>query len=123
MAVALIGLLTLPNYKPSYDDQKFIPRDIPANVGYAAAERHFPESRMMMPEILLVEADHDLRNPADMLVLNKLAKGVLAVPGISTVQTVTRPEGTPLEHTTIPWIAEHGAGEPACRIWRFRKTA
>ena len=39
---------------------------------------------MMMPGILLVEADHDMRNPADFLVLNKLAKGVLAVPGIST---------------------------------------
>lgn len=104
LAVALIGLLTLPNYKPSYDDQKFIPQSIPANVGYAAAERHFPGSRMLMPEILLVETDHDLRNPTDMLVINKLAKGVLAVPGISTVQTVTRPEGAPLQHTTIPWI-------------------
>ncbi|KLO37885.1 membrane protein [Mycobacterium nebraskense] len=108
LAVALIGLLTLPNYRPSYDDQKFIPRSIPANVGYAAAERHFPGSRMMMPEILLVEADHDLRNPTDMLVINKLAKGVLAVPGIATVQTVTRPEGTPLQHTTIPWIISMG---------------
>ncbi|OBH79291.1 hypothetical protein A5681_05790 [Mycobacterium scrofulaceum] len=104
LAVALIGLLTLPNYRPSYDDQKFIPQSIPANVGYAAAERHFPGSRMLMPEILLVESDHDLRNPADMIVLNRLAKGVLAVPGIATVQTVTRPEGTPLQHTTIPWI-------------------
>jgi putative drug exporter of the RND superfamily len=103
-AVALIGLLTLPGYDPSYDDQKFIPEDIPASVGNAAAGRHFPESRMMMPEILLVEADHDLRNPTDMLVLNQLAKGILAVPGVSTVQSVTRPEGTPLAHTTIPYI-------------------
>ena len=56
------------------------------------------------PEILLVEADHDLRNPADFLVLNKLAKGILAVPGISRVQAVTRPEGTPLAHTSIPFL-------------------
>jgi putative drug exporter of the RND superfamily len=104
IAIALIGLLTLPGYNPSYDDQKFIPDDIPASVGNAAAARHFPESRMMMPEILLIEADHDLRNPTDMLVLNQLAKGVLAVPGISTVQGVTRPEGTPLAHTSIPYI-------------------
>ncbi|CDO88381.1 mmp14A protein [Mycobacterium triplex] len=104
LAVALVGLLTLPGYNPSYDDQKFIPEDIPASVGNAAAARHFPESRMMMPEILLVEADHDLRNPTDMLVLNQLAKGILAVPGVSTVQSVTRPEGTPLAHTSIPYI-------------------
>lgn len=108
LAIALIGLLTLPGYNPSYDDQKFIPEDIPASVGNAAAGRHFPESRMMMPEILLVEADHDLRNPTDMLVLNQLAKGILAVPGVSTVQGVTRPEGTPLAHTSIPYIMSMG---------------
>jgi len=103
-AVALIGLLTLPGYKPSYNDQRYIPKDIPANQGYAAAERHFTQSRMMMPDILLVEADHDMRNPADFLVLNKLAKGVFAVPGISMVQAITRPEGTPIEHTSIPFM-------------------
>ena len=59
---------------------------------------------MTSPEILLVEANHDLRNPADFLVLDKLAKAVLAVPGISKVQAVTRPEGTPIAHTTIPWM-------------------
>ena len=103
-AVALIGLLTLPGYKPSYNDQKYIPKDIPANQGYAAAERHFTQSRMMMPDILLIEADHDMRDPADFLVLNKLAKAVFAVPGISTVQSITRPEGTQIAHTSIPFM-------------------
>ncbi len=104
LAVALIGLLTLPGYKPSYNDMNYIPKDIPSQLGIAAAQRHFPQSAMMAPEILLVEADHDLRNPADFLVLNKLAKAILAVPGISRVQAVTRPEGTPLDHTTIPYM-------------------
>jgi RND superfamily putative drug exporter len=102
-ALTLIGLLTLPGYKINFNDREYIPQDIPANLGYAAAERHFPQSRMT-PEILLVEADHDLRNPADFLVLNKLAKGVFAVPGISRVQSITRPEGTPIEHTSIPFL-------------------
>jgi RND superfamily putative drug exporter len=101
--IALIGLLALPGYETSYDDRLYLPRDIPANVGYAAAERYFPQSRMM-PDILLVEADHDMRNPADFLVLNKLAKGVFAVPGISRVQGITRPEGTPIERTSIPFL-------------------
>jgi putative drug exporter of the RND superfamily len=104
IAVALVGLLTLPGYKPGYNDQKYIPDNIPANLGLAAAQRHFPQSRMMTPEILLVEADHDLRNPADFLILNKLAKGVLAVPGISRVQAITRPGGNPIEHTTLPYL-------------------
>jgi putative drug exporter of the RND superfamily len=103
-AVALIGLLTLPGYNPSYNDRQYLPTNIPANQGYAAAARHFPESRMSTPEVLLVETDHDLRNPADFLVLNKLAKAVLAVPGISLVQAVTRPQGTPIDHATIPYM-------------------
>jgi putative drug exporter of the RND superfamily len=102
--IALIGLLTLPGYKPSYNDQKYIPKNIPANVGYAAAERHFSQSRLTVPDILLVETDHDMRNPADFLILNKLAKSVFAVPGISMVQAATRPEGTPIDHTSIPFM-------------------
>jgi RND superfamily putative drug exporter len=102
-AAALIGLLALPGFKTELNDRLSIPKNFPANQGYLAAERHFPESRME-PEILLVEADHDMRNPADFLILNKLAKGVFAVPGISRVQTITRPEGTPIEHTSIPFL-------------------
>ncbi|OBG29377.1 RND family transporter [Mycobacterium sp. 852002-51057_SCH5723018] len=102
-AVALIGVLALPGYRVSLNDRISIPKYLPANQGYAAAARHFPESRMQ-PEILLVETDHDMRNPTDFLVLNRLAKAVFAVPGIAMVQTITRPEGTPIEHTSIPFL-------------------
>ena len=98
-----MGLLTLPGYKTSYNDRLYMPKDIPANLGYAAAERHFSQSRMM-PDILMIEADHDMRNPADFLVLNKVAKAVFKVRGISRVQGITRPEGTPIDHTSIPFL-------------------
>jgi putative drug exporter of the RND superfamily len=102
-AIALIGLLALPGYKTSYNDSQYIPKDIPANLGEAAAERHFSQARMM-PDILMIETDHDMRNPADFLILNKLAKAVFAVPGIARVQGITRPEGTPIDHTSIPFL-------------------
>ena len=102
-AIALIGLVTLPGYKTSYNDRLYVPKDIPANLGYAAAERHFSQARMM-PDILMIEADRDMRNPADFLVLNKLAKAIFRVGGISRVQGITRPEGTPIEHTSIPFL-------------------
>lgn len=111
-AVSLIGLLALPAYEPGYNDQKYLPHDIPANEGYAAADRHFQQSLMVAPDILLIEADHDLRNPADFLILNKVAKEVQSVPGIARVQAVTRPEGKPLKHTTIPFmISMSNAGQ------------
>jgi putative drug exporter of the RND superfamily len=111
VAVMLIGLVTLPGYKASYNDRLYIPKGVPANVGYAAADRHFSQARMM-PDILMIESNHDMRNPADFLVLHKLAKGIFRVPGISRVQGITRPEGTPIEHTSIPFlISMQNAGQ------------
>ncbi|OBF98390.1 hypothetical protein A5773_08990 [Mycobacterium sp. 852014-52450_SCH5900713] len=103
IAIALVGLVTLPGYQTSYNDRAYIPKNVPANVGYAAADRHFSQSRMM-PEILMIESDHDMRNPADFLVLHRLAKGIFQVKGISRVQGITRPEGTPIQHTSIPFL-------------------
>jgi RND superfamily putative drug exporter len=103
LALALLGLATLPGYKTSYNDRQYIPDEIPANQGYAAAERHFSQARLM-PDILLIEADHDMRNPSDFLVLNRLAKAIFKVKGISRVQGITRPEGNPIGHTSIPFL-------------------
>ena len=102
-AVALVGLLALPGYQVSYEDRPYLPQDTPANIGWAAADRHFSDARMR-PEVLMIESDHDMRNSADFLVLNKLAKGIFGVEGVALVQGVTRPEGTPLAHTSIPFL-------------------
>jgi RND superfamily putative drug exporter len=102
IAVALVGLLALPSYTTSYNDRKYLPTDIEANEGYAAADRHFSQARLN-PEVLLIQADHDLRNSADMLIVDRIAKSVFHLPGIARVQTITRPLGTPIEHTSIPY--------------------
>ncbi len=104
LAVSLLGLLTLPGFQPNYNDQKYLPKDLPSSEGIAAAKRHFPQSVMTSPEILFVETDRDLRNSADFLVLDRLAKAVLAVPGVTKVQAATRPDGTPVAHSTIPYL-------------------
>lgn len=103
LAVTLVGLVALPGYQTSYDDREYLPGDVPANLGYAAADRHFSQARMM-PDILIVEAARDMRNPDDFLVLHKLAKAIFQVPGVSRVQGITRPEGTPIERTSIPFL-------------------
>ena len=101
-AVALIGLLALPGYETSYDGRPYIPANAPANIGYAAAARHFSEATLN-PELLMLESDHDMRNPADMLILERVAKSVLHTPGIALVQSITRPLGTPISHSSIPF--------------------
>ena len=102
VAIALIGLLALPGYKTNYDNRKYLPAYTRANVGYDAAERHFPNARMN-PELLLIETDHDMRNPAGMLVLDRIARFVFHIQGVARVQAITRPLGTPIEHTSIPF--------------------
>jgi RND superfamily putative drug exporter len=98
--IALVGLLALPGYKTNYDNRVYLPSYTPANVGYDAAERHFSNARLN-PELLMIETNHDMRNPADFLVLDKVAKAVFHIPGIARVQTITRPLGTPLDHSTL----------------------
>ena len=53
-----------------------------------------------------------MRNSADFLVLDKVAKAVFRVPGVARVQAITRPQGTPIEHTSIPFmISMQGVGQ------------
>jgi RND superfamily putative drug exporter len=103
IALCLVGLLALPGYRTDYNDRNYLPSDIPAAEGYAAAERHFPAARLS-PELLMVETDRDLRNSADFLVIDRIAKSMFHQPGIGRVQTITRPLGTPVEHSSIPFM-------------------
>ncbi|MEB3983760.1 MMPL family transporter [Mycobacterium sp. 663a-19] len=105
-ALALVGLLALPGYKTSYDTRPYMPQSAPANVGYTAAERHFSRARLE-PELLMVETDHDMRNPADMLILDRVAKAVFHVPGVAQVQTITRPLGTPIDHSSLAFVVSN----------------
>jgi RND superfamily putative drug exporter len=98
----LIGMVALPGFKPGYNDRYYLPENAPVNIGYAAADRHFSQARMN-PDLLMIEADHDMRNTADMLVLDRVAKNVIRVVGIAMIQDITRPLGIPIQHSSIPF--------------------
>jgi RND superfamily putative drug exporter len=101
-ATAIVGFLILPSMKISYDDRYYIPSDLESVQGYEAAERHFTAPRMS-PDILMVESDHDMRNSTDMITLDKINKEIFRTAGIERVQGITRPLGSPIEHTSIPY--------------------
>ena len=102
LVIALVGILIMPSMRVSYNDRFYIPPNLPSNIGYAAAERHF-SAATMNPDILMIESDHDMRNPGDMIILDRIAKDVFRSPGIAMVQSITRPLGGPIEHTSIPF--------------------
>jgi RND superfamily putative drug exporter len=102
LVIAIVGILIMPSMRVSYNDRFYIPPNLPSNIGYAAAERHF-SAATMNPDILMIESDHDMRNPGDMIILDRIAKDVFRSPGIAMVQSITRPLGGPIEHTSIPF--------------------
>jgi putative drug exporter of the RND superfamily len=119
--VVLIGMVMLPGYVTSYNDRYYQPASSPANLGYAAADRHFTQARMN-PDILMVEADHDMRNPADMLVLDRVARNVLNTHGIAMVQDITRPLGIPIQHSSIPF-QNSMQGQSTMQQYPFQQTS
>jgi RND superfamily putative drug exporter len=102
-AVVMIGAVFVPTYKQNYDDRQYQPASASAKKGFAAADRHFPPSKLFS-EMLMIETDHDMRNSADFISLDRVAKALIRLPGVAMVQSITRPLGRPLEHATIPYL-------------------
>ncbi|WP_197283784.1 MMPL/RND family transporter [Mycobacterium sp. Marseille-P9652] len=102
-AAVMFGAVFVPTYRQNYDDRQYQPHNSPANLGFAAADRHFPKSKLFS-EMLMIETDHDMRNSADFISLDRAAKALVRLPGVAMVQSITRPLGRPLEHATIPYL-------------------
>ena len=102
-AIVMLGAIFVPSYRQNYDDRQYQPHDAPANLGFQAADRHFPKSKLFS-EMLMVETDHDMRNSADFISLDRVAKALIRLHGVAMVQGITRPLGRPLEHASIPYL-------------------
>ncbi|OIN81460.1 MMPL/RND family transporter [Mycobacterium malmoense] len=102
-AVVMFGAIFVPTYRQNYDDRQYQPADAPANLGFQAADRHFPKSKLFS-EMLMVETDHDMRNSADFISLDRVARALIRLHGVAMVQGMTRPLGRALEHASIPYL-------------------
>ncbi len=102
-ALVTAGAVFVPTYQVSFDDRTYQPRNSAANLGFAAADRHFAKSKLFS-EMLMVESDHDMRNSADFISLDRVAKALIRLPGVAMVQSITRPMGRALEHASLPYL-------------------
>jgi len=100
--LAIVGALGLMGFNPRYNDLYYLPQSASSVQAYNAADQHFTQARLN-PDLLMIESDHDLRNPTDMLVLDKIAGAIFRVPGIERVQSITRPLGPPIQNGSIPF--------------------
>ncbi|WP_036457548.1 RND family transporter [Mycobacterium sp. UM_WGJ] len=103
VAAVAAGAIFVPTYVVSFDDRSYQPHDSAANLGFAAADRHFPQSKLFS-EMLMIESDHDMRNSADFITLDRVAKALIRLPGVAMVQSITRPMGRALEHASLPYL-------------------
>ena len=78
-AAVMLGAIFVPTYRQNYDDRQYQPKDSPSNLGFQAADRHFTKSKLFS-EMLMVERDHDMRNSADFISLDRVARSLIRLP-------------------------------------------
>ncbi|HWJ81761.1 MAG TPA: MMPL family transporter [Nocardioides sp.] len=108
LAVALVPLLALalcyPLLETSFDERGVQPDDTESNQGYALLARHFPINEVL-PDFVLVTADHDLRNARDLALLEQAAGAVAGRDGVDLVRGITRPLGHPITRASVGYQA------------------
>lgn len=74
--------------------------------GSKAVDRHFPGNQLL-PDIVMVETDHDIRNPTGLMAIEQITGALMTIPGVHMVQSASRLNGAvPKQATlTVPAVA------------------
>jgi RND superfamily putative drug exporter len=101
-SIAILLALAAPTLwmATGYDEREVQPATTPSNQGYDAIARHY-EPSALTPDVLLIAADHDLRNSADFSALNSVVRSIQKVRGVSEVLSPTQPEGKAVPEFTL----------------------
>ncbi|WP_278312387.1 MMPL/RND family transporter [Lolliginicoccus levis] len=123
-AFALSVLVLVPfalvalTHEANFDEFSAQPSDSRSNLGYQLASKHFPHNELL-PEYVIVRADHDLRNTEDLAALEHMARSISEVKGVGEVRSITRPDGETLPEASLGYQAgliADGLGTASDRI-------
>lgn len=98
--VLAICALPVSGLRLGFDELAAQPDSTLANRGYQAMDRHFPPNRLL-PEIVSIKTGHDLRNPAGVIAIERVTRKLMEIPGITMVQSASRPAGSIPEEATL----------------------
>ena len=70
------------------------------------------------PEIVTIEADHDLRDPQGMIAIDRVTRAIVALPGVRQVRSASWPAGSPWAQASFA----HQAGEIGKQLQRNAAT-
>ncbi|CAA0131001.1 Siderophore exporter MmpL4 [Mycolicibacterium vanbaalenii] len=103
-AALLVCLLPLLGMRLSFSEIDAQPAGTESNLGYQAMDRHF-DPNALLPEIVAVEADRDLRNPSGLIAIEKVSRQLMKVAGVRSVQSASRPAGRLPDEASITYQA------------------
>lgn len=101
-AAGALLILALPALatRISFNEARAQPPTTESNLGYAAMDRHFPANRIL-PEIVSIKADMDLRTPSGMIAIETVTRKILEIADVRLVQSASRPAGSILPESQI----------------------
>ncbi|WP_264991114.1 efflux RND transporter permease subunit, partial [Mycobacterium kiyosense] len=102
--LTMLAALPLAGIEVGWDEPAATPSDTDSGRGYASAGRHFP-SDALLPDVVTIQADRDLRNPAALIAVERISRQIMAIPGVRAVQSATRPDGKVPEQATLSFQA------------------
>jgi RND superfamily putative drug exporter len=99
-ALIIVAALPLSGLRLGWNEPGATPAIAESNLGYAVADRHFP-SNQLLPAVLTIAADHDIRNPAGLIAIERITGQIMAIPGVRMVQSASRPAGRVPDEATL----------------------
>lgn len=104
LGLCLLIALPLAGMRIGFNEPAATPSSTDSNRGYASAGRHFA-ANSLLPDVVAIQADHDLRNPAGLIAIERITRHIMAVPGVRAVQSASRPDGKVPEQATLSYQA------------------
>ena len=103
-ALILLAALPLAGMRVGWNEPAATPSKADSNRGYADAGRHFA-ANSLLPDVVTVEADRDLRTPAGLIAIERVTRQIMAIPGVRMVQSASRPDGRVPDQATLSYQA------------------
>lgn len=104
LGLCLLVALPLAGMHVGFNEPAATPSSTDSNRGYTGADRHFA-ANSLLPDVIAIQADHDLRNPAGLIAIERITRHIMAVPGVRAVQSASRPDGKIPEQATLSYQA------------------
>jgi RND superfamily putative drug exporter len=102
--LTLVAALPLAGMRIGWNEPAATPSSSESNRGYLMNDRHFA-ANSLLPDVVTVQADHDLRNPTGLIAIERITRQIMAVPGVHMVQSATRPDGKVPDQATFSYQA------------------